>query len=280
MNLICDFKDIKKIRNKKPFEVEELFINSADYKEFLIEYRESFTLHLFDAWESRVGNMSDSDRISFIAGENSSKLELLKDCCELYSVLKCHVNLINGETGKAGTLNNTKVYISNDVTEGQAKLELRTSEDAKERLVAVTGILEHISEVSYAINTFREQLKSRANKHDNSKLSEEEIQFFAKYTPLLKGSTYGTDGYFELLKKLKPALDHHYANNRHHPEYFEKGILDMNLVDIVEMFCDWAAAVKRHDDGNIFKSLEHNRKRFNMDDQLFSILKNTADLFK
>ena len=51
----------------------------------------------------------------------------------------------------------------------------------------------------------------------------------------------------------------------------------MNLVDLTEMICDWMAATMRHADGDIYKSLEINRKRFNIPDVLVKILKNTVD---
>lgn len=50
----------------------------------------------------------------------------------------------------------------------------------------------------------------------------------------------------------------------------------MDLLDIVEMLCDWKAATERHNDGDIMKSLEINKNRFNIDDQLFAILENTV----
>ena len=50
----------------------------------------------------------------------------------------------------------------------------------------------------------------------------------------------------------------------------------MTLVDLVEMFCDWKAATQRMHDGNIRKSLEVNRKRFNISDQLTRIFENTV----
>ena len=78
---------------------------------------------------------------------------------------------------------------------------------------------------------------------------------------------------------MKPALDHHYANSRHHPEHFPKGINDMNLVDIMEMICDWKASSERQKDGNLLKSIEMNAQRFGYDDQLKQIFINTAKLF-
>ena len=50
----------------------------------------------------------------------------------------------------------------------------------------------------------------------------------------------------------------------------------MDLVDVVEMFCDWTAATKRHNDGDIFRSIELNEKRFGLGEILASLFKNTA----
>lgn len=42
------------------------------------------------------------------------------------------------------------------------------------------------------------------------------------------------------------------------------------------MFFDWKAAGERHKDGNILKSIEINKDRFGMSEQLVDIFKNTA----
>ncbi|MDB4430962.1 DUF5662 family protein [Pseudomonadales bacterium] len=59
------------------------------------------------------------------------------------------------------------------------------------------------------------------------------------------------------------------------PLEFSGGINDMGLLDIVEMLCDWLAAIKKHDDGNIEQSMAHNKKRFGISDQLHKIMWNT-----
>ena len=137
--------------------------------------------------------------------------------------------------------------------------------------------LKHILQVKENITLIILQLSTRAVEHDASKLKTPEKEVFDKVTPLLKDLTYGSDEYKEALKEMGVALDHHYKNNRHHQEHFENGINGMNLVDIVEMFCDWYAATKRHDDGNIYNSLEINKTRFNLSDDLLAIFKNTAE---
>jgi len=136
---------------------------------------------------------------------------------------------------------------------------------------------EHIKMVGEFLDKFVSALYERAISHDSSKLDSPEAETFEKFTPLLANTTYGSDEYKQFLKDMKPALDHHYENNRHHPEHFENGINGMTLVDLVEMFCDWQAAVKRHDDGNILNSIEINSKRFEMSDQLKQIFINTIE---
>lgn len=119
----------------------------------------------------------------------------------------------------------------------------------------------------------------RAIHHDDSKLEEPEKSLFDEYSAKLKDCTYGSDKYKNFLKELKPALDHHYAVNSHHPEHYENGVDGMDLVDLIELICDWTASSKRHSDGNVYHSIELNKTRFNMSDQLCNILKNTVDRY-
>jgi hypothetical protein len=76
------------------------------------------------------------------------------------------------------------------------------------------------------------------------------------------------------------GLKHHYAHNRHHPEFFgEDGVDGMTLVDVIEMLADWKAATEHHDDGDLAKSREIQQERFGLCDQLVAILSNTAKHF-
>lgn len=138
----------------------------------------------------------------------------------------------------------------------------------------------HIETVRYFIDLIISELSHRKTKHDQSKLSVHEKPIFDNYTPKLKNSTYGSDEYKEFLKEMKVALDHHYKSNRHHPEHFENGIKDMNLIDIIEMFCDWKAATLRHDDGDIKKSVVINKERFGYTEELERLFNNTIKIFE
>lgn len=144
-----------------------------------------------------------------------------------------------------------------------------------------TETMAHVGEVSKAIHIVIDCLRSRANGHDASKFNPPESTGFARLTPKLSRSTYGSEEYRGFLHQLGPVLKHHYVCNRHHPEHFDDGIAGMNLVDLLEMFCDWVAAVKRNDDGDIYRSLEINKARFNIPNELNEIFKNTVrDIFE
>lgn len=147
--------------------------------------------------------------------------------------------------------------------------------------------LRHIETVRNYLHVCIMALQGKAVLHDQSKLQEPEMSIFNIYTHKLRGITYGSDEYKQCMKEMKPAIEHHNANNRHHPEHFmttDKYILNetsamgcMNLLDIIELLCDWKAATLRHGDGDIYKSLKINKERFGYSDELYNIMKNTID---
>lgn len=135
----------------------------------------------------------------------------------------------------------------------------------------------HINIVGQFLLAAAKEFADRSQVHDNSKFDSPEKELFDEYTPKLAAVTYGSADYKQFLAELKPALDHHYALNSHHPEHFENGIEGMNLFDLVEMFFDWWAATKRHNDGNILKSIDLNENRFNIPPTMSKIFRNTVD---
>ena len=138
---------------------------------------------------------------------------------------------------------------------------------------------EHIAKVRKYIRFFTDRLTTKGEKHDASKLGEIEAPLFAEHIENLSKIEFGTEEYKKELSALAPALEHHYKYNRHHPEYFgELGINGMDLTDILEMLADWKASTERTQNGDIFKSIEINSKRFNIEPQLKQILINTAKL--
>jgi len=140
----------------------------------------------------------------------------------------------------------------------------------------ICGTTKHKIIVFYYLLIFCIKLLYRGMVHDLSKYSLYETKYFAEVISLLRGCSYGSVVYKESLHYIKPAIEHHYKKSKHHPEHWENGINDMSLLDIVEMVYDWKAATKRHNDGNIERSLNINKSRFNLSDDISDVLKNTV----
>lgn len=140
--------------------------------------------------------------------------------------------------------------------------------------------LEHIRFMQRLLNSMAKEIMDRGVKHDQSKLESPELEVFAEVDKdhSTQDIRYGTPEYQASLDALKPALEHHYAANRHHPQHFKNGVNDMNLIDLIEMLCDWKASSTRYKGGNIRTSIEHNGARFGLSPQLVKILENTADM--
>lgn len=145
---------------------------------------------------------------------------------------------------------------------------------------SAASTLEHKMTVIKYMNLIIHELLTRAEEHDNLKLQDQEKELFDVYTPKLADTEYGSEEYKEQLAGLKPALDHHYARYRHHPEHFKNGVKDMNLIDLIEMLCDWKAASFRQMNGNILTSIHNNAERFGYSEELSQIFVNSVDLFE
>lgn len=136
----------------------------------------------------------------------------------------------------------------------------------------------HIRKVANRLMDAAKECLNRAKKHDDSKLESPEKDYFDNACDL-STLTYGSEEYNKSLSALKPALDHHYANNSHHPAHYSNGINGFDLFDLLEWLIDCKCSGERQLDGNILVSLEKNKERFNIDAQLYNILKNTAERY-
>ena len=136
--------------------------------------------------------------------------------------------------------------------------------------------IKHIHRVRHFLCLMIEELDRRAREHDQSKLVSPEAEVFGEWTPELAKVEYMSPEYKALMEHVRPAIDHHYANNRHHPEHWSKGVEDMTLCDLLEMLCDWKAATERNKNGNIRTSIEKNTTRYGLSPQLAAIMQNTV----
>lgn len=191
------------------------------------------------------------------------------------------------------------------------------------------GAKEHRQDVQDAIRMVVTELISRGRMHDLTKLGEAERPHYARVNGKRDKPLYGSAEYYATLEELRPALEHHYACNRHHPEHHKPasshaaeecfrvahaletmsqeevippytGVSDlewaaealtelgndlnsrvsnMNLFDLIEMFCDWQA-VSSANGSNLCESIAHSRERYHINPQLAAILVNTVSFFK
>lgn len=126
-------------------------------------------------------------------------------------------------------------------------------------------------------NLYTFEINRRCLTHDQSKLVNPELGTFVEYTPKLKGVQFGSAEYKSFLEGMAPALANHYANNRHHPEYYKHGVQDMNFFDVYEMMCDWMASSLRTKDGSFQSSIDHCKVRFEIDEELCALMLHTFD---
>jgi len=143
----------------------------------------------------------------------------------------------------------------------------------------------HKAWVAYYLGGFVKELLVRAVLHDLSKFMPDEADGFARILRVLEAVPYGSPMYKEALKS--PCIELHYRRNSHHPEhyYFKPvkrwffGLQGMSLVDVVEMYCDWRAAIRRSPNGDLHKSLDINAQRFDSDERItvFETLRRQAE---
>src|SRR5687768_5660350 len=107
----------------------------------------------------------------------------------------------------------------------------------------------HMKKVSIYLNHAVSEILSRSDNHDFSKLGEPEKSSFDN-APHPSSLVFGSDEYRQSIENLRPALEHHYANNSHHPQHYEGGVNDMDLFDVLEMLVDWKASTERTKDGD------------------------------
>jgi hypothetical protein len=139
---------------------------------------------------------------------------------------------------------------------------------------------QHIGQVRSLLLGAAGELMARAHRHDASKLVSPEVEVFDEVSAKLSTLTYGSDEYKASLREMGPALEHHYEVNDHHPEHFENGIREMNLLQVTEMLCDWIAASRRHSDGDIRRSIDFNADRFGYGREIRQLLHNTVTLLE
>jgi len=127
---------------------------------------------------------------------------------------------------------------------------------------------------------FCTKLMYRALAHDFSKLFPDEARGFSKSSRTFRKIPYGGTTYNRYLSHLGESLVFHYRRNKHHPQHYSDGVRGMDLLDLVEMFYDWAAASKRQSRGSLRSSIDKNTERFSISEDLSRLLMNERNRFR
>lgn len=90
------------------------------------------------------------------------------------------------------------------------------------------------------------------------------------------GHTQATSGgVWKAINEGSPYLGFTFTGSKF-AQWMNSPLRHMNLVDLLEMFCDWSASARRHADGDVLTSIELNKKRFGMGETLTQIFLNTV----
>lgn len=148
------------------------------------------------------------------------------------------------------------------------KKKLIPSPKNGKRRMARGIVLDFRARVVTLANTIARSIVVKSRSHDNSLISQEELPYtkwMANQNVPLDDEVYDT------------AIKHHYENNDHHLEHFNK-LEDMNLQQLSLYLCDIMAQVSYEDcddDDTFIKMVEEKMEETGMDDPVKSILKNT-----
>lgn len=134
-----------------------------------------------------------------------------------------------------------------------------------EETKTLATILRHQKTVSYILRELARELERRADLHDSSKLSLDELEGFIEVNRIARKYPFSSKEYNESLKDNQ-AIALHFANNSHHPEYYKNGVSDMSFVDFLEMICDWKAANLTYGTTEWQDVLITQKARFNLGD--------------
>jgi hypothetical protein len=137
---------------------------------------------------------------------------------------------------------------------------------------------EHIHEVQRGLLRLSAALAQRALYHDQSKLQEPELSMFNEFRSKLDEVEHESPEYKVHLEEMGAALEHHYRVNRHHPEHFANGIHGMNLLDLMELVCDWVAAAGRKGESPVPYIEGAAKERFGYGEEIERLLVKTSNL--
>lgn len=135
-------------------------------------------------------------------------------------------------------------------------------------------VKDHIARVKKRLIDFIGELYNRVHTHDVSKLNEPEHSLWIKMDQEPR-YPYGSKEYKDKIERNQKVFELHYKNNSHHPEHYYNGILDMDLIDLIEMLIDWISYKDEISIEDAVDLIDKQSERYNLSMDLQCVLKNT-----
>lgn len=130
----------------------------------------------------------------------------------------------------------------------------------------------HVLTVQQYMLEIIELLQLNSIYHDSSKYLNSDEWALLQHKYLLDSLEYGSSEFNTLIEELKPSVDEHHYNNRHHIEFHEH-YLQMSMFDWLE----WLADLKSFEsNNNFYNMLQSQFKKYEIDKSTQQLLTNTA----
>lgn len=120
--------------------------------------------------------------------------------------------------------------------------------ELSDELKALLEMQHHRVLVQANLLRIADALRARAALHDISKYSLDEFQAVVQIKKVAREFPYGSAEYNQAISDNSVGLSKHFERNSHHPEFHSDGVQGMQLIDLIEMVCDWKAANTLRDD--------------------------------
>lgn len=111
------------------------------------------------------------------------------------------------------------------------------------------------------------EVLKRACEHDNTKFNDIELEHLISIITDDSNNSF-KNAQNKLSDREKKAIEVHWKNNRHHPEYFSSHN-NMSEIDIIEMVCDWYARSIQYNTDFIPFIIERQKNRFKFNEEVF-----------
>ena len=129
------------------------------------------------------------------------------------------------------------------------------------------------------LSTVARELISRGRTHDNSALGSPEIEVYHRFFSEYRKYKIGDPRKDEVFAQMAEAIGHHFQYNDHHPEHFENGINDMDLIQLMQFTAD-IMSWSEQEQVDIFEILPMIRDKCGMVDQVYNLICNTITEIK